>query len=106
MGKSLKGFFSETGQPMETKLTSNIVWMVLYKVNVFYPNLIFKMAATAGLSLTLDPMGKMLKRASSLKPVNQSKQNLLAILFGWSSIKFVFFMAIGNSKWLPPQDLI
>ena len=35
MGKSLKGFFSETGQPMERKLTSNIVWMVLYKVNVF-----------------------------------------------------------------------
>jgi hypothetical protein len=28
----------------------------------------FKMAATAGLSLTLDPMGKMFQNASSLKP--------------------------------------
>jgi hypothetical protein len=27
----------------------------------------FKMAATAGLSLTLDPMGKMFQNASSLK---------------------------------------
>jgi hypothetical protein len=29
----------------------------------------FKMAATAGLSLTLDPMGKMFQNASSLKPI-------------------------------------
>jgi hypothetical protein len=28
----------------------------------------FKMAATAGPSLTLDPMGKMFQNASSLKP--------------------------------------
>ena len=31
----------------------------------------FKMAATAGLSLTLDPMGKMLQNATSLK-LNQT----------------------------------
>jgi hypothetical protein len=29
----------------------------------------FKMAATAGLSLTLDPMGKLFQNASSLKPL-------------------------------------
>jgi hypothetical protein len=29
----------------------------------------FKMAATAGLGLTLDPMGKMFQNASSLKPL-------------------------------------
>jgi hypothetical protein len=29
----------------------------------------FKMAATAVLSLTLDPMGKMFQNASSLKPL-------------------------------------
>jgi hypothetical protein len=33
----------------------------------------FKMAATAGLSLTLDPMGKMFQNASSLKPLGQLK---------------------------------
>jgi hypothetical protein len=32
-----------------------------------------KMAATAGLSLTLDPMGKMFQNASSLKPLSQMK---------------------------------
>jgi hypothetical protein len=34
----------------------------------------FKMAATAGLSLTLDPMGKMFQNAS-LKPFEQLKPN-------------------------------
>jgi hypothetical protein len=31
-----------------------------------------KMAATAGLSLTLNPMGKMFQNASSLKPLGVS----------------------------------
>jgi hypothetical protein len=35
----------------------------------------FKMAATAGLSLTLDPMGKMFQNVSSLKPLGQLKPN-------------------------------
>jgi hypothetical protein len=35
----------------------------------------FKMVATAGLSLTLDPMGKMFQNASSLKPLGQLKPN-------------------------------
>jgi hypothetical protein len=34
-----------------------------------------KMAATAGLSLTLDPIGKMFQNASSLKPLGQLKPN-------------------------------
>jgi hypothetical protein len=33
--------------------------MVLYKLYVFCSDMKFKMAATAGLSLTLDPMGKL-----------------------------------------------
>jgi hypothetical protein len=43
--------------------------------NVFYSDMKFKMAATAGLSLTLDPMGKMFQNASSLKPLGQLKPN-------------------------------
>jgi hypothetical protein len=35
----------------------------------------FKMAATAGLNLTLDPMGKMFQNASSVKPLGQLKPN-------------------------------
>jgi hypothetical protein len=42
--------------------------MVLYKLYVFGSDMKFKMAATAGLSLKLDPMGKMFQKASSLKP--------------------------------------
>jgi hypothetical protein len=43
------------------------LWMVLYKLYVFCSDMKFKMAATAGLSFTLDPMGKMFQNASSLK---------------------------------------
>jgi hypothetical protein len=35
----------------------------------------FKMAATAGLNLTLDPMGKMFQNGSSLKPFGELKPN-------------------------------
>jgi hypothetical protein len=37
----------------------------------------FKMAATAGLNLTLDTMGKMFQNASSLKSLGQLKPNFL-----------------------------
>jgi hypothetical protein len=38
------------------------------------------MAATAGLSLTLDPMGKVSQNASSLKPLGQLKE---LVSFTW-----------------------
>jgi hypothetical protein len=50
----------------------------------------FKMAATAGLSLTLDPMGKMFQNASSLKPLGQLKLNFPGMIIGSSSTKFLF----------------
>jgi hypothetical protein len=49
--------------------------MVLYKFNVFCADMKFQMATTAGLSLTLDHMGKMFQNASSLKPLGQLKPN-------------------------------
>jgi hypothetical protein len=45
---------------------------------------IVKMAATAGLSLTLDPMGKMFQNASSLKPLGQLKPNFPGMIIGRS----------------------
>jgi hypothetical protein len=42
----------------------------------------FKMAATAGLSLTLDPMGKMFQNASSLKPLGQLNPNCPGMIIG------------------------
>ena len=50
------------------------------------------MAATAGLSLTLDPMGKMFQNTSSLKPLEQLKPNFPEMIIGRSSTKFIFFL--------------
>jgi hypothetical protein len=51
----------------------------------------FKMAATAGLSLTLDLMGKMFQNASSLKPLGQLKPNCSGMIIGRSSTNSVFY---------------
>jgi hypothetical protein len=42
--------------------------MVLYNLKVFYSDMKFKMAAKAGLSLTLDPMGTEKKRIETFFP--------------------------------------
>ena len=36
----------------------NVHWMVLYKLYVFFSDMKFKMAATAGLSFNIGPYGK------------------------------------------------
>ena len=64
--------------------------MVLYKLHVFCSDMKFKMVATAGLSLTLDPMAKMLQYASSLKPLGQLKPNSPGMIIGRSSTKICF----------------
>ena len=57
------------------------------------------MAATAGLSLTLDPIGKMFQNACSLKPLGQLKPNCPGMIIERSSTtKFRFFMPIGNPR--------
>jgi hypothetical protein len=62
----VNAFFSETTNMIKAKLYMNVHWMVLYQQYVFCSDMKFKMAATAGLSLTLDPMGNMFQNASSL----------------------------------------
>ena len=83
----------------------NVHWMVLYNLKVFCSNMKFKMVATAGLNLTLDPMGKMFQNASSLKPLEKLKPNCRGMIIGRSSTKFRFFMPIGNPRWPPSQDI-
>ena len=115
-GKYSNAFFSETTNMIKAKLYMNVHWMVLYNLKVFCPDMKFKMAATAGLSLTLeaataglsltlDPMGKMFQNASSLKPLGQLKPNCPGMIIGRSSTNFLFFMPIGNPRWPPPQDI-
>ena len=105
MGKCSNAFFSETTNMIKAKLYMNVHWMVLYKLYGFFSGMIFKMVATAGLSLTLDPMGKMFQNASSLKPLGQLKPNCPGMIIGRSSTNSVFFMPFGNPRWPPPQDL-
>ena len=105
MGKCSNAFFSENTNMIKAKLYMNVHWMVLYKIYVFCSDMKFKMAATAGLSLTLDPMGKMFQNATSLKPLRQLKPNCSGMIIGRSSTNFMFFMPIRNPRWPPPQDI-
>ena len=65
MGKCSNAFFSETTNMIKAKLYMNVHWMVLYKLYVFCSDMKFKMAATAGLSLTLDTYGKNVSKRFS-----------------------------------------
>jgi hypothetical protein len=100
MGKCSNAFFSETTNMIKAKLYMNVHWMVLYNLKVFCSDMKLKMA---GLSLILDPMGKMFQNASSLKPLGQLKPNCPGMTIGKSSTKFLFFMSIGNPRSPPPQ---
>ena len=55
-GKCSKAFFSETTHMIKVKLYMNVHWMVIYKLQVFFSDMKFIMTATAGFSLTLEPM--------------------------------------------------
>jgi hypothetical protein len=67
-------------------------------LKVFCSDMKFKLAAMAGLSLTLDPMGKWFQNASSLKPLGQLKPNCPGMIIGRSSTKFRFCYADRKSK--------
>jgi hypothetical protein len=83
----------------------------------------------------LDPMGKMIQNASSLKPLGQLKPNFSGWFIWWASTNLVFFcwleisshrfmgdpvgnqslegplqtmlfMLIGIPRWLPLQDIV
>ena len=104
MGKCSNAF-SETTNMIKAKLYMSVHWTVFYNLKVFCSDMKFKMAATAGLSLTLDPMGKMFQNASSLKPLGQLKPNCPGMIIGRSSTEYLFYMPIGNPRWPPPQDI-
>ena len=102
LGKCSNAFFSETTNIIKAKLYMNVHWMVLYKLYVFCSDMKFKMAATAGLNLTLDPMGKMFQNASSLKPLGQLKPNCPGMIIGmnvhWIYKFYVFYADLRTSK--------
>jgi hypothetical protein len=61
MGKCSNAFFSETTNIIKAKLYMNVHWTVFYNLKVFCSDMKFKMAATAGLSLTISDRHKKQK---------------------------------------------
>ena len=100
IGKSSNAFFSETTNQTKSKLDRNVHWIVLYNDYFFSSDIKWNMAAIAGLSLTLDPMGKVSQIASSLKPLVPFKPNCARMIIGRYST--IFFMHIRNPRWPPP----
>ena len=102
MGKCSNAFFSETTNMIKAKLHECSLDGPLQTLRFLF-RYEFKMAATAELSLTLDPIGKMFQNASSLKPLGQLKPICPGMITGRSSTKYMFFISIGNPRWPPPQ---
>jgi hypothetical protein len=105
MGKCSNAFFSKITNMINVKLYMNVHWMDFYKFDVFCSDMKFKMAATAGLNLTLNPMGKMFQNNSFLKPLGQLKPNCPGMIIRRSSTNFLYFMPIGNPRWSPSYDI-
>ena len=105
MGKCSNAFSSETTNMIKSQTVHECSLDGPLQILGFWSDMKLKMAATAGLSLTLDPMGKIFQNASSLKPLGQLKPNCPGMIIGRSSTKFQFFMPIGNPRWPPPQDI-
>ena len=105
MGKYSNAFFSETTNMIKAKLYMNVHWMVLYNLKVFCSNMKFKMAATAGLNLTLDPIGKNVSKCFFSETTWTVETKLPGMIIGRSSTNFLFSMPIGNPRWPPPQDI-
>jgi hypothetical protein len=66
--------------------------MLIYVLR-WWPSWISDRHKKQGLSLTLNPMGKMFQNASSLKPLGQLKPNCPGMIIGRSSTKFLIFYA-------------
>jgi hypothetical protein len=73
----------------------NHIWL-----EVFCSDMKFKMAATARLSLTLNPMNFFFQNASSLKPLGQLKPNCPGMIIGRSSTKYLL------SKWFQRRSIL
>jgi hypothetical protein len=57
----------------------------------------------SNVNLCIAAMGNFFQNSSSLKPLGQLKPNCQGMIIGRSSTKFMFYMSIGNPRWLPPQ---
>jgi hypothetical protein len=75
-----------------SKLVKNIPMII--PGHVFCSDMKFKMAATAGVSLTLDPKGKMFQNASSRFPISKKNINLV------KDIPMIIHLQFGFSQFI------
>ena len=98
MGKCSNAFFSETTNMIKAKLYMNVHWIVLHKRYVFCSDIKFKMAATAGLSWTLDPMEKNVSKRF-FSETTWTVETILPRNDHWKVLyKVSIFYAVGKSK--------
>jgi hypothetical protein len=101
MGKCSNTFFSETTNMIKAKLYMNVHWMVLYKLCVFCSDMKFKMAATAGLRITINIKNTkfvkdlpMIDAQFRFNQCNSFREEHISLFSGWSSTNFRFFVPI------------
>jgi hypothetical protein len=105
MGKCSNAFFSVTTNMIKAKLYMNVHWMVLYKLYFFCSDMKFKMAATAGLKFNIGPYWKNVSKCF-FSETTRTVETKLPRNDHWKVLyKILFFMPIGNPRWLPPQDI-
>jgi hypothetical protein len=85
MGKCSNDFFSETTNIIKAKLYMNVHWMVLYNLKGCCSDMKFKMAATAGLSLSRSRHFEFRIGTKNLKIVEDHPMNI-HVQFGFNHI--------------------
>jgi hypothetical protein len=104
MGKCSNAFFSETTNQTESKLDRDVHWMVLYKLEFLFRYELLN--GGYGRTFNIGPYGKNVsKRFFSETTWTIETKLRPGMIIGRSSTKILFFMWIGNPRWLPPQDI-
>jgi hypothetical protein len=97
-----------SSQKLQIWLKPNCTWVFIGWCSTnfrFFFRYEIQMAATAGLSLTLEPMGNMFQNASSLKHWESWNPNDPGMIIGRSSTMLLLFRPIGNPRCPPPKDI-
>ena len=94
--------FSETTEPIWTKFGRNVHWgsytRIVILVQIGNPTWL------PGPIMCSDWL--KFWKSSCQKLLSRWNCNIIEMMTGWSSTKFVIFVPIGNPRWQPPGDLV